>query len=447
MINQVSSTPFKDSFLNKKIFSFLKIKVESLYLFFGILLFRTLCDSSYLIVKLVFNYENPFTYDPSLFSRILSWVFLISLFPLIFNIYHKKTLSSNIIFLLALISLVPSTSLIAANSYYPLSYVSLMYVYWFLLLSLCLKIPAINLDYFKNIRSEFLYLLILAIMCCSVIYLSWSNTGFRFIFNIFDSALIYDTRLEAREYVGIPLLGYLIHAADNLLPILMIYVLSRGNKFFGFFIGLIILLNFGITAGKQLFLLLCFVLFSYAFIKRIAFKRLILVGLISVTIFTLLEFYLLNSAISTMFSSYRIFFIPAKYHYVYFDFFTSFEPDYFRQSFLRIFFDSPYERSLHMILADFHNRDYYARANVGLFADAMMNLGYIGVFIFPLLLNLVLKVLDGASKGLEPSVIFMLTICLSFVFLNLNLTIALMTGGIILMIPILYSLPRKGENN
>ena len=100
-----------------------------------------------------------------------------------------------------------------------------------------------------------------------------------------------------------------------------------------------------------------------------------------------------------------------------------------------------------MVLADFHNRDYYARANGGLLSDALMNLGYIGAFIFPILLIMVLKLLDGASKGLAPSVLFMTTICLTFLFLNLNLTIALLTGGVIFMIPILYSLPRKGEIN
>ncbi|MAV83194.1 MAG: hypothetical protein CMI90_07020 [Pelagibacteraceae bacterium] len=437
----------ENSFIYQNLFSFLKVKAEDLYLFFGLLLFRLLCDSSYLIVKLVFNYENPFIYDPTLISQIISWLFLLSLFPLIFKVYRKKTLSCNVIFLLSLIALIPSTSLIGANSYYSATFIFLSYAYWFLLLSLCIKIPMINLDYFRGIRSEYFYNFILFIMCISVIYLSWTNTGFRFIFNILDSQLIYDTRLEAREYGGIPFLGYLIHAADNLLPILMIYLFSRGKKIIALFVGLIILLNFGITASKQLFLLLCIVFFSYLFIKEYSLQRFFLFGAILVTFFSIVEFYLLNTAITSMFSTYRIFFIPAKYHYIYFEFFSIFEPDYFRQSFLRIFFDSPYERSLHMVLADFHNRDYYARANVGLLSDAIMNLGYIGAFIFPILLIMVLKLLDGASKGLAPSVLFMTTICLSFLFLNLNLTIALITGGVIFMIPILYSLPRKGEIN
>ena len=115
-----------------------------------------------------------------------------------------------------------------------------------------------------------------------------------------------------------------------------------------------------------------------------------------------------------MFTSYRIFFIPAKFHFVYFDFFTTFEPDYFRQSFLRILTESNYERPIHMIIADFHNRDYYARANSGLFSDAMMNLGIFGIIFFPFITVIVLKLLDGATKNLSASVNFIVAATVSF---------------------------------
>ena len=144
-----------------------------------------------------------------------------------------------------------------------------------------------------------------------------------------------------------------------------------------------------------------------------------------------------------MFTSYRIFFIPAKFHFVYYDFFTTFEPDYFRQSFLRIFTQSNYDRPIHMIIADFHNNDYYARANSGLFSDAMMNLGLFGILIFPIITIVILKLLDGATKNLATSVSFIVTATVSFLLLNLNISIAVISGGLLAMIIILYCLPRK----
>ena len=421
----------------------LKINIETALLIFGIILFRYLCDKSYLITKIVFNYENPFLFEPTFFSKTVSWIFLISLLPLLTKIYFNKNPSNNIIFLLSLISLVPSTTLIAAYGTYPINYIFLLWVYWFLLFLLIILIPSFNLNVFKNLRSRYFYLALIFLICTAVIYLSWLNTGFRFVFNIFDSAMIYGLRVEARDYSNFPLIGYLQHAGDNLLPILMVYMFAKGKKLFSLILAFIILLNFGISASKQVFLLLFLGVFSCFFIRNISLPRLFLIGTILVTLITLAEFYLLNTAISSMFSSYRIYFIPAKYHHIYYEFFSTYQPDYFRQSFLRYFFESPYERSLHMILADYHNRDYYARANNGLFSDAVMNLGYLGIIIFPLLLTIVLKFLDGASQNLPSSVIFIVIITTTFMLLNLNLSIALMSGGLLLIIFTLYSLPRK----
>ena len=89
-------------------------------------------------------------------------------------------------------------------------------------------------------------------MGLSIVYISWTNTGFRLLFNIFDSSLIYGIRVEAREYTNFAILGYLQHAADNLFSILMIYLFSK-EKILALILGFLILLNFGITASKLLF--------------------------------------------------------------------------------------------------------------------------------------------------------------------------------------------------
>ncbi len=437
---------FSSSYFSKNKLS-LKIRTETIFLICGIFLFRYICDESYLITKMVFNYENPFLFEPSFFSKIVSWIFLISFLPFLSKIYFKKNPSDNIIFLLGLVSLVPSTTLIAANGSYSIIYIFLLWIYWFLLFALCILIPSFNLNALKKIRSKHFYMTLIFLICASVVYLSWLNTGFRIVFNIFDSAMIYGLRVEAREYSSFPFIGYLQHAGDNLLPILMVYVFAKGKKLLSLFLLFVILLNFGITASKQVFLLLFLGVISCFFIKKVYLPRLFLIGAILVTLATILEFYILKTAISSMFSSYRIYFIPAKYHYIYYEFFSTYQPDYFRQSFLRYFFESPYDRSLHMILADYHNRDYYARANNGLFSDAVMNLGYLGTIIFPILVILVLKLLDGATQNLPLSVIFIVIVTTSFMLLNLNLSIALISGGLLLILFTLYSLPRQEQKS
>ena len=97
-----------------------------------------------------------------------------------------------------------------------------------------------------------------------------------------------------------------------------------------------------------------------------------------------------------------------------------------------------------MIIADFHNRDYYARANSGLFSDAMMNLGIFGIIIFPFITVVVLKLFRWSNKNLSASVNFIVAATVSFfLLLNLNISIAVISGGLLAMIVILYCLPRK----
>ena len=428
---------------NKSFSDFLILKTESIFLFCGILILRLLSDFSYSeIIYLVYGWEG-YSNDPNFFSQFISWVFLASLFPLILKIYKKKEISFKIIFLLTIISLIPTTSIISFNSSYPFSYVLSQFIYWILLLYLSLRMPSINLDYFKNLRSNHFLFFILFITAFTVLYSSWSFTGFRFFFNIFDSAQVYEIRVIAREYSGSVFLGYLLHLSDNLLPILMVYMLWKGYRVFALIIFVLILLNFGITATKQLIFSAFIGGFGYFFIKNHNYNNFFILGTILLLTLAIIEFYFLNTVFLTMLSTYRIFFIPANFHYYYFEFIRIFEPDYFRQSFLRFFIDSPYEKSLHFLLADFRNGDFGARANVGLFSDAFMNLGYVGLVIFPFLLITYLKLLDGASQDLSPSIKFIICILISVLLLNLNFTIALISGGLLIMLPLIYSLPRK----
>ena len=131
---------------------------------------------------------------------------------------------------------------------------------------------------------------------------------------------LYDLRVEARDYTTIPLIGYLVHSGDNILPILLVYFLVVRKFILAGIVATVIMLNFGITASKQVFFLLIIGLLSYLFIKRNTFQRLLLFGCISITALSILESYLLNSAITANFSTYRIFFIPAKYQAIYYDF-------------------------------------------------------------------------------------------------------------------------------
>ncbi len=413
------------------------------YLFFSytnLFILRLILDYAYgNIVSLLFEYQN-FRNEPTFLSYSVSWLFLISLSPYIIKNFQNSNLSSYIMSILIITSLLPTTTLIAFNSFYSPLYVILMYVYWLLLLIFNLLVPKINLAKKNQLKSKIPYLLLTFLFVGCVLYTSGKYTGFRVHFGLMD---VYDLRTEAREYQVSTLLGYIITAADNILPVLLVFFLLRKSWIFSVFISVIIFLNFGISAVKQVLFLLLFAWFAFFFVKTEKFFSSLINGAIILVIVSIAEFQIFGTYFFTGFVTYRIFFIPAKLHYVYYSFFSVNELDYFRQSILKYFLESPYKDGIQFMMGDEDIGDFTARANNGLFTDAYLNFGAFGVFVFPLIVVCILKTLDGASKGLNHKIIFIVTTAVSFVLLGVPFSTALLSSGILILTLFLYTLPRS----
>jgi hypothetical protein len=122
------------------------------------------------------------------------------------KIFNKESLSSSIITILILVSLIPTTTLIAFDSTYKIEYLILMYLYWLLLLTANINLPiiVINKGQIKGFKNAYKYITI--ILCTTVIFVSWKFTGLRFHFGLLD---VYDLRAEARGYEVSLIVGYL----------------------------------------------------------------------------------------------------------------------------------------------------------------------------------------------------------------------------------------------
>jgi len=417
---------------------------KDIYLtYFKLFFLRLILDYAYgNIVSLIFGYQN-FKNEPTIFSYVISWLFLITLSPLIVKNFQNKNLSSYIMSILIITSLLPTTALIAFTSSYSVIYVTLMYVYWLLILLFNYKVPTIVFSKDFQIKSKIPYIFLTILFCGAVLYTSGKYAGFRFHFGLLD---VYDLRTEAREYQVSTILGYIITAADNILPVLLVFFLLRKSWIVSLIISVIILLNFGISAVKQVLFLLTFAWFGYFFVKTEKFFNLFLSGVIALVLTSIAEFQIFGTYLLTNFMTYRIFFIPAKLHYVYYNFFSVNELDYFRQSILKYFLESPYKDGIQFMMGDEDIGDFTARANNGLFTDAYLNFGAIGVFIFPLIVVCILKTLEGASKGLDPKILFIVTTAVSFVLLGVPFSTALLTSGIIILTLFLYTLPRSAPS-
>jgi hypothetical protein len=81
-------------------------------------------------------------------------------------------------------------------------------------------------------------------------------------------------------------------------------------------------------------------------------------------------------------------------------------------------------------------------ANNGLFSDAYLNLGTVGVFVFPFLLVLLIKIIDSVSQGINSKLLILPIVAITIALMSTTLTTALLTGGIIWLMICLILLPK-----
>lgn len=409
--------------------------------FIGLIIYRVVLDYSYVnIVFPTWGYQG-FMLNFSRMHINISWLFLILLSPLIVKTFIKNNISSNIMTVLVLVSLVPTTSLIAFSNY-KFEFIYLNFLYWTLLLLLNILIPSFNWKTRKEKRNNILSKTIIIILSVTIISISYIYTGFRFHFGVFD---VYDLRLEAREFDMFPIFSYLNAAANTILPIIFIYYIIQRKRLYAIIISIIIFLNFGIAGGKSVMLLLLIALTGFFLVKRLYQSRFFVWGFILLVVSSIMEFKVYETIYLSFFSTYRTLFLTSRINLLYYDFFSTREFDYFRQSIFKwTGFDSPYKESIAFVIGDYDLGDG-SRANNGLFSDAYSNFGSIGIIIFPIILVLILKFIEVSTKGLDERLLFIVTVATSMNLISLPFSTALLTGGLLLMIIFLYSIPRYNK--
>jgi hypothetical protein len=265
------------------------------------------------------------------------------------------------------------------------------------------------------------------------------NTGLRLHFDLID---VYDVRAEARNYEAMFPLNYIVSLADNILPFFAVYALFQRKYLIFSLTLLVVYINFSITGTKQIIFVLMLGIIGYYFIRDFSRSTRLIYAAIVLIILSMAESMIFQSSTLNTLFAYRVLFIPAELHYSYYSYFQSHEILYFSQSILK-WLSNGEQENVQFLLGEYAIGDYTARANNGLFSDAYMNLGVIGVLIYPLLLATFLRILDGAVEGLSKRILFVITVYVGFVLLGMTFTSALLTSGLIFLIFLLYSMPRE----
>lgn len=401
-------------------------------------------DFSYYEVALMFNYQGLFFDNKSTLSLVISWIIFACYLPLIIKLFDGNQFSSYVLILLTLFSLIPQTVVISYRSDYSFSYLLLIICFWIILLVLHYLTSPIRIRFRPSRLVEKSPYITLVILLTSVLTYSFLTTGLRLHIDLLN---VYEIREEARGFDVIFPFNYIISFADNALAFFAVLLLHRRRYLLFGFVVFVILVNFSITGTKQIiFVLICGVVGYYAIRSQQHTFR-ILIAAVSIIFLAFVEVKLLDSRILTTIYPYRVLFIPAELHNSYFNFFQTNELDFYRQSVLKFLFESPYQTNIQFLLGEYSIGDITARANNGLFSDAYMNLGALGVFIYPFLIVFLLRLFDGVITRIDTRLWFVLAIYISFVLLGMTLSTALITAGLLPFLLMMYSFPCANVNS
>lgn len=395
----------------------------------GIIIYRLLLDMIY-VDQIVPFFSYWLMIDQSSFvSYVESWAFLAAMtFPVLFfyrreeEDYYATTM---FVLFLYFIKLVPLTSFLF---YQPqsFSFVIQQGIMWILLFVLLYVCKPITFKFIK--KSEAFVTIVTIIVSLTVVWVSGKYASFRVHFSIDD---VYDLRMEAREFNMPTLIKYLYSFSGNIIPICMIYYMSKKKMTMTFFLAFVGLLNFSIAGSKStLFrILLCF---SLLYIQKFDYKKWMMPSFLTISLLSIIEFKLLNLTNISSILIRRVFYIPNLLDSVYYDYFKNDEPYFFDTSkFTQLQFN---------IGGDIFGNDAM-RCNNGFFTDAYVNLGIAGCFVYPFIFAVLIKILEGACIGhykyiaVFSAFLFVTTLESTF------FTTSLLTHGLFLMILTLYFMP------
>lgn len=406
----------------------------------GVIIFRLILDVAYKnYISYYYSYAG-FLCEENTIRYVLSWLILLVFSPFIINLNKKIVLSNIIIIMCVYFSVIPFTSMVA---FFPfkIGYIVSNVAYWLWMFLLMRFMPLLK---FKKSgkNTGVLFYTIIAILSCTVIYISFKYTGFRIKLNIED---VYSLRLEASEFAMPSIFRYLYSASKTVNIIYLIFFLSEKNVKMVIFLCVVQILSFSIDGSKTIFFSLIIAVMVWFFYKR---KHMVLVPWIfsGLSILSVIVLRCYDSFILISLFIRRIMFLPNLLYYRYYSFFSNNEPDYFQSGILRHFgFESSYSsyKSVSLMLGELYYGSSDTSANTGFIGDACANLGLLGVIIMPVLIVFVLKLLDSCSKGINEKLFIVSAILIASTLMNSSFFTILLTHGLIAVCLVLYLLPRN----
>lgn len=416
-----------------------------------IVIYRSLLDFAYSkIIYPIYAYSG-FEYNMNPVIYILSWVLIIVSAKAVISAYRNKDnkISFEILFLLYLMSLVPFSSMMAFGAVKD-SFVVANTIYWIFLLFFILRhrwirrYNTVGLSAGIRKLGDIQLIAIALVLGLITIYISGRYARFRMNFNLLG---VYELRSEASNNSLPTIIQYFFAWGRTIGSILIAYYIRKKKYGWAVFCVLFELLSFGYDGSKSTFFLLILAV-GINFLPRMGMEKInkwVLRGFVILVCCCNLIYIIMGNYIPASIIVRRVLYLPVEIARNYFDFFTTHQPDYLKQSFLRYLgLQSNYEAIPFMIGRIYYNAPSMS-ANNGLISDAIANFGYIGILIYPWIISIVFKWLDRSAKGLDPRIYVTVAVYVSLVMTNSFFTTIFLTHGLLVAIIVLSMMKREKE--
>ena len=250
---------------------------------------------------------------------------------------------------------------------------------------------------------------------------------------------LYEVRAKYVQSLG-PLMGYFVPWQAYVINICgLVYALRQRNYWL---LGLVVvaqLLLFGMTGHKSFLFAPCLAGGVYLVWQR---RNAIFWTIIGAFLLALASYgYFLiagNEFVPSLFVR-RLFFVPARLHVLYYDFFS--QPGHplymLSDSILRGILENPYGMPMPRLIAlTYWGREFWP--DVGYLGDAYGNLGLIGMFVFSAFLGVVLRIVDSVGSHLPPHFVAAAIAMPALALTESALFTSLLTHGLILAVLMLW---------
>ena len=394
------------------------------------------------ILELVYvQFVNPlyeymgFFLDLNLLKLFESYVFLVMIF---FSLPHEeKRISAIGLKILFLIMIVPTLSLYALIDG-PRIFVYFLVGGFFITIFVVRTVPLVRINTIETPKWILFSILgVVSILVCLVLLkISGIPTLSALTFSH-----VYEIRREF-DY-GPRIMGFLIPWVANVINCLFIGLAWYKRRYLILFLvlGLQVFL-FLMTPHKGFLFSPLLVLFLVYATRRQRVMALSLFCLISVVLFS---YVLHKSNISNYPASLfvrRVFFLPSRVSFCYYDFFSSNEHMHLSESKMGFgLFDNPhehYQMSIPNIMGMIYANNPDCNMNTGYIGDAFMNFGLVGILVFSLILGLVLVAADSLSRGVGMYATTAAVGVPLFKLINAALFTSMLTGGFLLGIFVIW---------